>query len=226
LRPSHQPLRFAESPPGPIGLCACAHSQWPPPTYPCLSSLPAPRGLALRPLVFLWEIIGLPRTAGIGPLRPSPAYPYYPLRGDWLCGPHFSFGKSSGSQEPPGLAPSDLPLPILITRSAGIGFAALTFPLENYRAAGIRTRDLFHPKEARYQTALRPERMISYTRFSAPRKLELPLGFEFPRVSGNSSRRGATCQIARVRQHPSHPTRRGNRKGRGGVRGPMGGGRF
>ncbi len=70
------------------------------------------------------------------------------------------------------MTPYGLPLPILITRSAGIGFAALVFPLENHRAAGIRTRDLFHPKEARYQTALRPERMNSYTRFSAPRKLE------------------------------------------------------
>jgi hypothetical protein len=38
---------------------------------------------------------------------------------------------------------------------------------------------------------------------------------EFPRDSEKPIRRGATCQIARVRQHPSHPTRRGCRKGRG-----------
>jgi len=47
-------------------------------------------------------------------------------------------------------------------------------------------------------------------------------GFEFPRESGQSSRRGATLQIARVRQHPSHPTRRGSRKGRGRCMGTNG----
>jgi len=36
-----------------------------------------------------------------------------------------------------------------------------------------------------------------------------PPGFEFHRVSGHSPRRGAGNEIARVRQHPSHPTRRG-----------------
>jgi hypothetical protein len=37
--------------------------------------------------------------------------------------------------------------------------------------------------------------------------------FEFPRVSGHLSHRGASNEIARVRKHPSPSTRRGNRKG-------------
>ena len=41
-----------------------SHSQnrrdWPPLTFPCLSLLPAPRGLALRPSLFLRKIIGPP----------------------------------------------------------------------------------------------------------------------------------------------------------------------
>ena len=56
---------------------------------------------------------------------------------------------------PPGLAPYTSPAhPNYPLR--GDAPRALHFPSENYRAAGIRTRDLFHPKEARYQTALRP----------------------------------------------------------------------
>jgi len=46
-----------------------------------------------------------------------------------------------------------------------------------------------------------------------------PPGFEFQRVSGHSSRRRATCEIARVRKRPSPQTRRGNRKGQGGLSG-------
>jgi hypothetical protein len=65
----------------------------------------------------------------------------------------------------------------------------------------------------------------SYPLFRRPESLNCRWDLNSPRASGHLSRRGATCQIARVRQHPSHPTRRGNRKGRGGVRGPMGGGR-
>jgi hypothetical protein len=38
---------------------------------------------------------------------------------------------------------------------------------------------------------------------------------KFPGVSGNTTRREATNQFARVRKHTSHPTRRGNRKGQG-----------
>ena len=59
-----------------------------------------------------------------------------------------------------------------------------------------------------------------------------PPGFEFLRESGHSPRRGTSIEIARVRKHPSPPTRRGNRKGHGrvsgdqwagvGLRGPTG----
>jgi len=58
--------------------------------------------------------------------------------------------------------------------------------------------------------------------FPAARKPELPLGFEFPRVSGHLSRREAGSEIARVRKHPSPSPRRGSRKGRGRCKGTNG----
>jgi hypothetical protein len=42
---------------------------------------------------------------------------------------------------------------------------------------------------------------------------------EFPRGSEKPTRREATSQIARVREHPSNPTRRGSCKGLGRCKG-------
>jgi len=40
-------------------------------------------------------------------------------------------------------------------------------------------------------------------------------GDQFPRLGGKPFLRRASSQIARVCKHPSHPTRRGDRKGQG-----------
>ena len=45
---------------------------------------------------------------------------------------------------------------------------------------------------------------------------------EFPRASGLLLHHGMTNQIARVRKHPSHRSRRANRKGRGRFKGTNG----
>ena len=62
-----------------------------------------------------------------------------------------------------------------------------------------------------------PPSAFRFSKFSPTRPPRAP--FEFPRVSGHLSRRGTSIEIARVRKHPSPPTRRGNRKGHGRVSG-------